>query len=84
MNKMVLSSRVGPDGVLDLKVPLAPSDANQSVRVTVEPLTDAKDAAKLMSREEWLRFVESTAGTITDPTFERPPQGDFETREALP
>jgi hypothetical protein len=84
VTKIVLNSRVGPDGVLNLKVPLAPGDANQSVRVTVEPLTETKDAAKAMSREEWLRFVESTAGTITDPTFERPPQGDYETREALP
>jgi hypothetical protein len=37
-----------------------------------------------MSREEWLAFLDKTAGSITDPTFERPPQGEYEQRDALP
>ena len=34
-------------------------------------------------REAWLRFIEATAGSIPDPTFERPPQGAHEQRHAL-
>ena len=41
-------------------------------------------AKKLMTQEEWAAWVESLAGSITDPTFERPPQGEFEVREEMP
>jgi hypothetical protein len=34
-------------------------------------------------REAWLRFVEKITGSITDPTFERHPQGEFEERDSL-
>lgn len=34
-------------------------------------------------REAWLRFIEKTAGSITDPTFIRHPQGEFEERDPL-
>lgn len=35
-----------------------------------------------LSPEEWRKFVEDTAGTWQG-NFERPPQGEFETRETL-
>lgn len=34
-------------------------------------------------RAAWLRFLEKTAGSITDPTFERQPQGEYEVRDTL-
>ncbi len=37
-----------------------------------------------MSREEWQRFVQSMAGRIGDPTFERQGQGQYEERDPLP
>jgi hypothetical protein len=70
MNPVIVTSQVGADGVLNLTVPLKPENANQTVRVTIETLPQPK------SQEDWLKFIENTAGKITDPTFEGPPQGE--------
>lgn len=77
MTPIVLTTRVGSDGILHLALP--PAAADQDVRVTVEPITPTKK----MTPEEWRVFILSTAGSITDPTFERPPQGELEQREPL-
>ena len=81
----VVTTQVGPDGVLHLNLPLGAADANRSVRVTVEPI-DASGASRTVptDREAWRRFIAQTAGSIADPTFERPPQGQFEERDSLP
>ncbi len=67
----------GPDGTLHLDVPIGVESANQPVRVVIEA------ARKPMTRAEWGAFVLSMAGSITHPTFERPPQLPLETRESL-
>lgn len=77
MTPIVLTSKVGPDGVLQLTLPL--SAADQDVRVTVESIA----AKKQMTPDEWRAFILTTAGSITDSTFERPPQGELEEREPL-
>jgi hypothetical protein len=83
--KKVLTTRIGADGVLTLTVPLGQADANTLVRVIVETVEGATTSATpATDREEWLRFIQATAGTITDPTFERPPQGAYEERDPLP
>jgi hypothetical protein len=81
MTTVTVRSRVGPDGVLNVSVPLAAGDANQEVLVTVEP---AAPKAAAMDRAAWLRFIERTAGSIPDPAFERPPQPELEQRDELP
>jgi hypothetical protein len=84
MDKVILTSQVGADGVLHVSVPLKPEDANRAVRVTVEPLDQATaTTSRPTTHEEWLRFIKETAGAITDPTFERGPQGDYEQRDEL-
>jgi hypothetical protein len=50
------------------------------VQVTIEPAA----ARRPMTQEEWRKFIESTAGSITDPTFTRHEQGEYERREELP
>ena len=79
----VVTTQVGPDGVLHLNLPLSTADANRTVRVTVEPVDEAATTTPT-DREAWLRFIARTAGSIPDPTFERPPQGQLEERESLP
>ena len=79
MNRLVVHSRVGADGVLHLSVPVGEADADKEVTVTIDPA-----APRTMTQEEWRQFVLSTAGSITDPTFQRPPQGEYERREELP
>jgi hypothetical protein len=72
-----LKSKVGADGMLNLKVAVGAQDANKEVIVTVQ------SASVEMTREQWLEFVRETAGSINDPTFFRHDQGEFEKREEL-
>lgn len=76
MTPIVLTSKVGPDGVLHLTLPLTAAD--QEVRVTVEPVV----AKKQLTPEEWRAFILSTAGSWQG-EFERPEQLELEEREPL-
>jgi len=61
-----------------------PADWPDGTEVEIVPLDkDARAAGLPMDRDAWRRFIERTAGSITDPTFVRHPQGDFEEREML-
>lgn len=77
MSNIVIESVVGPDGTLHLDVPIGIENANQPVRVVIEA------ARKPMTRADWVAFVRLMAGSISDPTFERPPQLPLEVRESL-
>jgi hypothetical protein len=79
MNRMVVKSRVGSDGILHLALPVGVEDADKEVQVTVELITPKKE----MSQEEWEAWVEATAGSIPDPTFFRHPQGEYEERDSF-
>jgi hypothetical protein len=78
MNRKVLHSRVGSDGVLHLTVPIGEEHADREVRVTIDPVPPP------MTQEEWRQFILSTAGSITDPSFVRHEQGEYEVRDELP
>jgi hypothetical protein len=72
MDRIVVISRVGGNGILELTVPVGPADANRDVRVTVEP-------AGTPSPDEWRRGILETAGRWQG-DIERPEQGDYEQR----
>ena len=74
-----IKSRVGADGVLLISLPLGLGEANREVKVLVEP-TDASMPPSPPSREEWREFVDSMAGCISNSTFQRPDQGEYERR----
>jgi hypothetical protein len=38
MTRIVVTSKVGPDGMLHLTLPLGTAEADRDVRVTVEPV----------------------------------------------
>ena len=78
MNRLVLHSRVGTDGVLQLDVPIGVADADREVEVTIEPVGPAP-----MTQEEWRKFILETAGAWQG-DLERPAQGEFEVRDELP
>jgi hypothetical protein len=78
MNRMVLHSRVGADGVLHISVPMGESDAGRDVQVTIDPVGPSP-----MTQEEWRNFVLSTAGSVTGPSFVRHDQGEYEHRVAV-
>jgi hypothetical protein len=64
-------------GTLSVSIPLGIENANRQVRVLVQPIEST------MTDDQWCRFVLSTSGSITDPTFRRHAQGEFEQREEL-
>ncbi len=80
MNRMVLQTRVGSDGFLHISVPIGKEDADRDVQVTIDPVPVGPSS---MTQEEWQEFVLSTAGSITDPSFVRHEQGEYERREEL-
>lgn len=86
MSSIETSAYVGADGLLSVRLPA--EYANSAVVVVVrsvgteEPpkrIADIKDPEE--RRRAWLKFIDETAGSIQDPTFERPDQGTFEERE---
>jgi hypothetical protein len=82
MTHLELRARIGPDGILNLNVPVGISDANREVRVIVEP-ADMNGETTELTQEQWARFVAETAGAWLG-ELERPEQGEFEVRDQLP
>lgn len=78
MNRIVLHSRVGTDGILQLAVPIGVAEADREVEVTIKPAAPAP-----MTQEEWRKFILETAGAWQG-DLERPPQGEYELRDELP
>ena len=68
MDRIVVHSRIGADGVLHITVPIGKEDADREVQVTIDP---APVGPPPMTEKEWRAFVLETAGSITDPTFVR-------------
>lgn len=76
MNRTVVKSRVGSDGILQIDLALGLGAANTEVEITVAPVRPA------MTPEEWRAWVASMAGSWQG-DFERMPQEDYEVREPL-
>lgn len=79
MNPMEIVSRVGPDGVLKCNIAMGPSQANRTVKLTVESV-DGGPEERPVADADWRRFVQQTAGSIPDPTFVRHEQGELQER----
>jgi hypothetical protein len=80
MQTIQTMSHVGPDGVLNLSVPVQVANADVQITMVVETVVASPDDK---DREEWQRFVAETAGSIQDPTFFRHEQGEYEIREPM-
>ena len=77
MNRIVVRSRVGSNGILELALPVGPADADQEVQITVEPIGPPP-----LSPDEWRQRILETAGKWQG-ELERPEQGEVEQREPL-
>lgn len=75
MTQIRTRARVGPDG--NITVPIGMADAGAEVEVVVTPMKPQ------ISDEEYQAILARTAGSISDPTFGRPPQWDLRERESL-
>ncbi len=81
MQTIELHSRVGPDGILKLEVPVAVKDTDVDVVVVVQPKTSG---AKPEGFGWPPGFFEETSGSLVDdPSFMRHDQGSYEVREEL-
>jgi hypothetical protein len=81
MNRTIVHSRVGADGVLKLTVPMDALDAGREVQVTIEPADS--NVSSTSEQEEWRQFIRETGGAWKG-DLERPDQGDYEKRDELP
>ncbi len=75
MTTIQIRARVDSSG--NVTVPVGVSEAGEEVEVVVTPMRPP------MTQEQWQAFVERTAGSVDDPSFVRPPQGEFEIRDPL-
>jgi hypothetical protein len=83
MTTVEMTTQVDSNGVLHLDVPLGMEAANRAVMVTIRPATMVPARMPPKNREEWRKFIADTAGSITDPTFVRHPQGELENLEGM-
>jgi hypothetical protein len=81
MNRMVVQSRVGADGVLHLTVPIGKDDADREVEVIIQAAEPKHGNSS--EQEDWRQFVAETAGAWQG-DLERPEQGAYEHRDELP
>ncbi len=57
MNRIVIMSRVGSDGILQLALPVGTADAGREVQITVEPV-----GPPALSPDEWRQGILETVG----------------------
>jgi len=74
-----MKSRTNGAGELHLHLGVPDSD----VSVTVELPEGTKGMSDEQKKQDWTEFVRRTAGSISDPTFQRPPQGEYPKRESM-
>lgn len=48
MNRVVLKAKIDPDSVLRVQVPVGVEEADQEVRITVEPAAEAEEVRPLL------------------------------------
>jgi hypothetical protein len=75
-------SRVGGDGILNVRINMGRTEATKEVLVTVEPIGTESEPTEA-SAMPWHEFVEQTYGSCADLQLERLEQGVFENREPI-
>jgi len=81
MQSLTLHSHIGADGILLLKVPFTPNEANLDVKVTIQPITSQPKTPEELGYPPGF-FGEVIGGWVGEPLV-RAEQGDFEQRERL-
>jgi hypothetical protein len=77
VQRMIVKSRVGADGVLRVTLPVGEAEAHTEVQLTIEPLSPTGKVSR-----DYLEFLKATAGAWQG-DFQRPEQGDYEVRDPL-
>jgi len=74
METFRVKAHVGKDGILKLELPVGAKDVDCDVTVTVNTK---------MTRQQWLSFIEETAGSLADDPIRRLPQGAPDVRDEI-
>jgi hypothetical protein len=85
MDRIVLHSRIGSDGVLQLTVPVGAAAADREVEVTIDEVRRTAPAGTngaSSGADEWRRFLAETGGAWQGELV-RPEQGEYEERDEL-
>ncbi len=77
MQRLIVKSKVDRDGILRVTLPIGEAEADREVQLTIDPIFPPSETSK-----DYLDFLEATAGTWQG-DFERPQQGEYETRDAF-
>jgi hypothetical protein len=78
METIKLKTHVGSDGVLKLEVPVSVKDTDLEVVMVMHPSETPVDELG------WpVGFFDKTYGSLADDPIERPPQGQYETRDEV-
>ena len=80
MNSIRINTRVGPDGNVTLHLPSEYNGLKIEGFLVITSLDAEEEEARNKAYREKLR---SFAGCITDETFKRWPQGEYEVRDEL-
>lgn len=84
MHSVTLQSRVGPDGILNLQIPVGMKDIDLEVIVTMKPL-ETSDLEALAQSNGWPPgFFTNVIGGWKGEPLVREPQLEYEIREELP
>jgi hypothetical protein len=81
MQSLTLDSYIGADGILLLKVPFTPQEANLKVKVTIQPVPSESKSPEELGYPPG--FFEEVAGGWVGEPLVRAEQGEFEQRESL-
>ena len=73
MKTIQFESEVGSDGILSLRVPLGPVDANARVLVTIQPAESLSPVRQEGPQQDWHDFVRQTYGSCAGLGLEEPP-----------
>jgi hypothetical protein len=83
MISIQIKGHVGDDGLLTLKIPTSYRDAELEATLIINPIGNADETVESNPNGWPAGFIEATAGSITDETFRRWPQGEYEERNPL-
>lgn len=75
---ILLTRTSGPDSKLHLEIPVNEPGVEFEVEINVR---SPRTLQSKFTAKEWIAIVQSLAGSITDPSFERPLQLPLEDRE---
>jgi hypothetical protein len=76
MTRVILHSKVDPDGILRLNVPVGVVDADREMLVTIEPANSVNDS------QGYAAWLDAMAGSWQG-EFERLPAASFDSRDSL-